>query len=212
MGDGLYAGDRVKTTIELQNSSLLLTSESATKVYPSQKNFAINSYHIDLTASNFEFINDELILYPESRYKQNLHLTYDKTSTFFYVDILSSGPANQSYLYNAIHVQNIFYNSRTKEYKENYKLKADHIKNYLQRAKSKDALFVKFYIKSPDNQKFISVLNAHEFFSFAFTKSMDLLIGAYAYKRMSQLKAFVFKVWALYREQLGKGKCDLGKY
>lgn len=208
----MYPGDNVKTDIKMDNSALVLTSESATKIYPSKDKFAVNQYSIQLKKTNFEFINDELILYKDAKYKQKFKLIYDEDSTFFYVDILSKGITNESYLYDNMYIKNMFLKNGTKEYMENYKLSSSRMKNYLLKMKSADVSFVKFYIKSPNNEKFIAVLQEHKFFSFAFTQNKDFLVGSYSHSQIVKLKYFIHCVWNLYREQFNKTQYDLGKY
>lgn len=212
LGDGLYPKDKVKTAITLADSSLILANESATKVYPSSKKFASNLYDIHLCRSNLEFINDELILYKNAKYRQNFTLEYDESSTFFYVDILSNGIDEDGYNYDTMDMKNIFHKDGKKEYMERYKIDSTFLKEYLLRMDVKDKLFVKFYIKTHDNDEFVEMLNTHRFFSFAFTQNRDILIGSSSFSYMPKLKKYLFDVWDLYREFLGKKRFELGKY
>ena len=105
IGEGIFPKDRIKLSFSLTNSNLILTSESATKIYPSKKEFAINSINIELKNSNLEFINDELILFKDSRYIQLFKLSFDESSTFFYVDILSRGRSFENFDFSNILVK-----------------------------------------------------------------------------------------------------------
>ena len=37
IGEGIFPKDRLRTSVKLDNSNLILTTESATKIYPSKK-------------------------------------------------------------------------------------------------------------------------------------------------------------------------------
>ena len=92
IGEGIFPKDKIRTSLILDNSNLILTTESATKIYPSKKEYGIQKIDIFLkNNSNLEFINDELILYKDSKYIQFFNLKSDENSTFFYTDILSRG-------------------------------------------------------------------------------------------------------------------------
>ncbi len=82
IGEGVFPKDKIRTSLVLDNSNLILTTESATKIYPSKKEFGINKIDLQLlNNSNLEFINDELILYKDSKYlykkKLNFHRFLD---------------------------------------------------------------------------------------------------------------------------------------
>ena len=84
IGEGIFPKDRLRTSVKLDNSNLILTTESATKIYPSKKEYGINKIDVQLfNNSNLEFINDELILYKDSKYIQFFNLKSDESSTFF---------------------------------------------------------------------------------------------------------------------------------
>ena len=51
--------------------------------------FGINSVNISLKNSNLEVLNDELILFKDSKLLQFLNIKTDESSTFFYSDILT---------------------------------------------------------------------------------------------------------------------------
>ncbi|WP_218973766.1 urease accessory protein UreD [Francisella orientalis] len=105
IGEGIFPADRISTKINLSNSDIIITTESATKVYPSTNKFGISNIKINLANSNIEFINDELILYKESKFLQFLKLTIDESSTFFYGDILSYGRSFESFDFNTIAIK-----------------------------------------------------------------------------------------------------------
>ena len=115
IGEGIFPKDRIKLHFTLENSNLILTSESATKIYPSQKEFALNSINIELKNSNLEFINDELILFKDSRYIQLFNLKSDENSTFFYTDILSRGRSFENFDFSNMKIKNRFYCEKSLE-------------------------------------------------------------------------------------------------
>lgn len=210
LSDGIFPKDNIKVDMDLDNSDLILANESATKVYPSSKEYAINSYDIKLRSSNLEFINDELILYENARYKQRFLLDSDEESTFFYADILSNGRSDKRYFFDKISQNNIFFCDGKKEYMENYELSGSEIKKYLKN--DINTMFVKFYIKCKDSHELMRILEQNQLYSFAFSQNKKMIIGAYSFDKMSKLKDFTHKIWKIYREFFDKKVFDLGKY
>lgn len=209
LGEGIFPNDKIKTSINMENSTLILSSESATKVYPSTKKFGQNSYKIELKNSNFEFINDELILYKNAKYRQNFKLFYDEFCTFFYVDILSKGV---EYDFSKIKMKNLFFNDNSLEYRENFSFSNKDLKLYTTRHKTQRRDFAKYYIKTRDNKEFLKALHVKHFKSFEFTQNQDFLIGSQSYENMSNLKQNLLQIWQTYRHFQGKKEFDLGKY
>ena len=46
IGEGIFPKDRIRTAFKLDNSNLIITTESATKIYPSTKHYGINKINI----------------------------------------------------------------------------------------------------------------------------------------------------------------------
>ena len=81
IGEGIFPKDKIRTSLILDNSNLILTTESATKIYPSKKEYGIQKIDMVLeNNSNLEFINDELILFKDSKYIQFFNLKSDENS------------------------------------------------------------------------------------------------------------------------------------
>jgi len=211
IGEGIFPKDKLKTIIKLKDSSSIFTTESATKVYPSSKEFGINSVHITLENSNCEFINDELILYKNAKLIQLLKVKLDEKSTFFYGDILSQGRSFEHFDFSHMCTRNKFYVNGELEYFENFEVSGDEIKNYLQRHQTNKSIFAKIYMKTNKNDSLLKTLNKEGFNSFTYSKSKQIVIGVFCENNMSKLKQKVKKVWDLYRNSLDKKEFNLGK-
>jgi len=211
IGEGIFPKDKIRTYIKLQASDSVFTTESATKVYPTKKEFGINQVIIELENSNMEFINDELILYKDAKFLQLLKIKADKYSTFFYGDILSHGRSYENFDFNMMSAKNSFYCDGDIEYLEKYHKSGRTLKKYLQKHDSKSSIFSKIYIKLNDNENFLKVLNKHDFHSFSYTSNQKMLIGVLSSNNMTSLKAKLSMIWELYRGELGKVKFNLGK-
>jgi len=157
IGEGIFPKDKIRTSLSLDNSNLILTTESATKIYPSKKEFGIQKIDIVLkNNSNLEFINDELILYKESRYIQFFNLKSDENSTFFYTDILSRGRSFENFDFSNMLIKNSFYCEKSMEYMEKFDVKGAELKDYINRKSSTNFIFVKIYIKTNNNEEFLN--------------------------------------------------------
>ncbi len=211
IGEGIFPNDRIKTNISLEYSNTIFTTESATKVYPSKKEYGINYININLKNSNLEFLNDELILYKDSKLLQILRIKADVNSTFFYSDILTQGRSYEHFDFQDLLVRNKFFIENTLEYYENFEVKGDELKNYIKRHKDANYIYLKCYIKIFDNPLFLTKLHEEGFNSFAYTKSKKMIIGTISSKNMNEIKELQKKIWSLYREGLNKEKFDLGK-
>ena len=214
IGEGIFPKDRIKTDLKLENSNAIITTESATKVYPSkEKNsgVGINSININLINSNLEFINDELILFNESKFIQLLKIKADDKSTFFYGDILSHGRSFENFDFSLMSAKNSFYVDNSIEYLEKYALQGDRLKQYVIDVNSTKNLFVKIYIKLQDNGSFLKKINNLDICSFTYTSNKKMVIGVLSASNMSHVKKQLLKIWAIYRECLNKSRFDLGK-
>jgi len=211
IGEGIFPKDKIKTRINLSNSNLVLTTESATKVYASKKEFGINSINITLQNSNLEVLNDELILFKDSKLLQFLNIKSDESSTFFYSDILTQGRSYEHFDFQDLIVRNKFLIENSLEYYENFEVKGEELKNYIKRHDEANYIYLKCYIKTLDNPQFLSKLHKEGFNSFAYTKSKKMIIGTISSKNMDEIKVFQKKIWSLYRENLQKPQFSLGK-
>jgi|GEM_PF-1243480 len=213
IGEGIFPKDRIKTNFKLDNSNLIITTESATKIYPSNsKSYSINSIDIELkNSSNLEFLNDELISYKDAKFIQIFRLNFDENSTFFYIDILSNGRSFENFDFSIMKIKNSFIENGKYEYLEKFDVEGRDLKDYVKRKSSNENLFAKVYIKSLDNEAFLEILREEDFFTFTFSKSKKMIIGVLSSDNMAVLKAKVLKVWDIYRSVLGKKSFSMGK-
>jgi len=213
IGEGIFPKDRIKTNFKLDNSNLIITTESATKIYPSNsKYFSINSIDIKLqNSSNLEFLNDELILYKDAKFIQTFRLDFDESSTFFYTDILSNGRTFEDFDFSIMKTKNSFLENKKYEYLEKFDVQGCELKNYIKRKNSSTNLFAKVYMKTLDNENFLDILSKKEFTTFTYSKSKKLIIGVLSADNMAILKNKVLDVWNIYRSTLGKNKFNMGK-
>ena len=211
IGEGIFPKDMIKLYFTLENSNLILTSESATKIYPSQKEFALNSINIELKNSNLEFINDELILFKDSRYIQLFRLNFDENSTFFYVDILSRGRSFENFDFTNILVKNSFYENKKLNYLEKFDLSGFELKDYINRRDTTNFIFAKIYIKTLNNEEFLNDLQQRDFESFTYSKDKKIILGVISSDNMGDLKSKIMNVWKIYRNSMDKKEFILGK-
>lgn len=213
IGEGIFPRDRIKTNFKLENSNLIITTESATKIYPSNSKFySINSINIELkNSSNLEFLNDELILYKDAKFIQTFRLKFDESSTFFYTDILSNGRSFEDFDFSTMKIKNSFIENKKFEYIEKFDIEGIDLKDYIKRKSSVENLFAKVYIKTLDNESFLKVLEKEELLTFTYSKSKKLIIGVLSSDNMSVLKKKVSKVWDIYRKNLEKNSFNMGK-
>ncbi|MDR2342326.1 MAG: urease accessory protein UreD [Campylobacteraceae bacterium] len=211
VGEGLFPNDKINTKIDMTNSNLILTSESALKIYPSMGGFAVNRYVLNLKCSNLEFLNDEVIMFKNSRFMQLLTLNFDENSTFFYSDLFSAGRSFEEYDFEKYAVQNIFSCGKKTEYIEKFKISGFEFKEYLKRYGSKNKLFAKIYMKTKDNEAFGELLLKMGIKSFEQTQNGAVLIYIVFKDRISKIKSAINFIWELYRKTLNKNRFDLGK-
>ena len=212
IGEGIFPKDKIRTSLNLDNSNLILTTESATKIYPSKKEYGIQKIDIILkNNSNLEFINDELILYKDSRYIQFFNLKSDENSTFFYTDILSRGRSFENFDFSKMMIKNRFFENNSLEYIEKFDILGDELKDYIIRKSSENFIFAKFYIKTKNNEKFLNSLHLENFESFSYSKNKKIILGSISSDNMFELKTKIYKVWELYRKELNKKSFNLGK-
>jgi len=211
IGEGIFPKDKIRTDIKLQNSDVVFTTESATKVYSSTKEFGISKISINLQNSNLEYINDELILYKDAKFLQLIKLKSDEDSTFFYSDILSHGRSYENFDFSLMGVKNSFSFSDTLEYLEKYQVIGDELKAYQSRHNSPKSIFAKIYVKTNDNEYFLASLAKNKIHSFSYTSNRKMLISVVSDMNMSSLKKQILNIWKIYRICIDKQEFNLGK-
>lgn len=92
-GGGYLGGDDYRMKIAVhKDASLLLTGQSATKVYRTPDNYALQDMDVILEeGAVFEYIPDQLILYRESTYSQYMNVSMDSTASFLTAEIVTPG-------------------------------------------------------------------------------------------------------------------------
>ena len=212
IGEGIFPKDKIRTSLNLDNSNLILTTESATKIYPSKKEYGIQKIDIVLkNNSNLEFINDELILYKDSRYIQLFNLKSDENSTFFYTDILSRGRSFENFDFSKMMIKNRFFENNSLEYIEKFEILGNELKDYVNRKNSENFIFAKFYIKTKNNEEFINIIHKSGFESFSFSQNKKIIIGVISSNNMGDLKSKIMNIWKIYRSNMNKKEFILGK-
>ncbi|MDR0579291.1 MAG: urease accessory protein UreD [Campylobacteraceae bacterium] len=211
VGEGLFPDDKIHTELNMTNSNLILASESALKVYPSSGKFAVNRYVFNLKCSNLEFLNDETIMFKNSRLLQLFSLDFDENSTFFYSDLFSAGRSFEEYDFGEYTARNRFSCNKKIEYLEKFKISGFEFKEYLKRHKAQNRLFAKIYIKTKDNEAFGELLLRAGIKSFEKTQNEAFLMCIVLADKISKIKSTINLIWELYRNMLGKNRFDLGK-
>lgn len=212
IGEGIFPKDKIRTSLNLDNSNLILTTESATKIYPSKKEYGIQKIDIVLkNNSNLEFINDELILYKDSRYIQLFNLKSDENSTFFYTDILSRGRSFENFDFSKMMIKNRFFENNSLEYIEKFEILGNELKDYVNRKNSENFIFAKFYIKTKNNEEFINIIHKSGFESFSFSQNKKIIVGVISSNNMGDLKSKIMNIWKIYRSNMNKKEFILGK-
>ncbi|MFT5661313.1 MAG: urease accessory protein [Sulfurimonas sp.] len=212
IGEGIFPKDKINLKISLDSSDCIISTESATKVYPSTKEFGINRFDFRLqNSSNLEYINDELILFKEAKYLQLFTLKTDSSSSFFYADIISSGRSFEHFDFTQMYARNKFIIDGELEYLENFSISGDFLKEYFIRHHSESYVYAKVYVKSEDNIKFEEILRGLGFNSFTLTRSKKMLIGVITQKNIGKIKKMIHTIWTSYREQRNAKPFNLGK-
>ncbi|XAS67680.1 urease accessory protein UreD [Micrococcaceae bacterium Sec5.7] len=113
---GAYLGaDLYLIDVEVgDGAKLLLTTQSATKIYRTPGSFAEQRMRLKLgEGSQLELAPDQLIAYREASYRQNTHITVHPSSSLVMAEVITPGwsPDGDSFRYeelrlrNEIHVQ-----------------------------------------------------------------------------------------------------------
>jgi urease accessory protein len=112
-GGGYLNGDRYRISISLEeNASLILTTQSATKVYKTPFKEAYQETEINLKAGSLlEYIPDPLIAYRDAKYKQINRIHMEEGATLFYTDVLTPGwsPEGEKFSYDKLQLINEIY-------------------------------------------------------------------------------------------------------
>lgn len=108
---GAYLGaDLFLIDVEMEDGAdLLLTTQSATKVYRTPDSFAEQRMNIALGAgSRLELVPDQLIAYREASYRQTTYISLHPTSSFVMAEVVTPGwsPDGASFKYREVRLRN----------------------------------------------------------------------------------------------------------
>ncbi|WKD58627.1 urease accessory protein UreD [Corynebacterium caspium] len=103
-GGGYLGGDDYTMKIHVaEGGSLLLTGQSATKVYRTPDDYCLQVMDITMEKDSiFEYIPDQLILYRDSSYRQFMNVDIDASASFLTAEIITPGwdPHGGQFLYD----------------------------------------------------------------------------------------------------------------
>jgi len=99
---GIVQGDRYQIDISLKNNAIVnLTTQGATRIYKMNTNFAAQSVDVSVDKGcYFEFIPDQLILYKNSRYFQQMNLQVHDNATMLYSEIIVPGRISMNEIFD----------------------------------------------------------------------------------------------------------------
>lgn len=103
VGGGYISGDHYKQNIQLlNNTTLYLTTQAATKVYKGTKPAVVSTKIQIGENSHLTFLQDPLILYENATFHQLTEVELAATSTFYYSEMITPGwsKSTEPFLYN----------------------------------------------------------------------------------------------------------------
>ncbi|EEI27382.1 MULTISPECIES: urease accessory protein UreD [Corynebacterium] len=108
-GGGYVGGDAYRIGVEVDaGASILFTDQSAAKVYRTPNDFVVQNIAFTLHGDAvMEYIPDQLILYRDADYRQEILVEMDKESSLFISDIVTPGwsPDGGQFLYKNAHLR-----------------------------------------------------------------------------------------------------------
>ncbi|MTT31519.1 urease accessory protein UreD [Terrilactibacillus sp. BCM23-1] len=112
-GGGYVDGDRYLISVHLQeDAELLLTTQSATKVYKTVQSpiYQENRFHLE-SGSVFEYWPDPLIAYQDARYEQKTTIDMSSSASLFYAETMTPGWSEEAKLfpYTLVHLKSDIY-------------------------------------------------------------------------------------------------------
>lgn len=92
-GGAYFGGDDYHFTIKVEeDASLLLTGQSATKVYKTPDDYSLQDFDVELgPGAVFEYIPDQLIAYEDATYSQHMNVRMDPTASLLTAEIVTPG-------------------------------------------------------------------------------------------------------------------------
>nr|WP_076388453.1 urease accessory protein UreD [Vaginimicrobium propionicum] len=109
-GGGYLGGDAYRMNISVaEGASLLLTDQSATKVYRTPEDFVVQNISFKVEAGAvFEYIPNQLILYRDADFRQQITADVSPTGSLFMTDIITPGwsPDGELFSYKQARLRN----------------------------------------------------------------------------------------------------------
>jgi urease accessory protein len=109
-GGAYLGGDLFLVDVHVQEGAeLLLTTQSATKVYRTPGSFAEQRMSVRLgEGARLEFVPDQLIAYREASYRQNSRISLHPTSSLVMAEVVTPGwsPDGASFKYQEVRLRN----------------------------------------------------------------------------------------------------------
>ncbi|MFI5504748.1 urease accessory protein UreD [Corynebacterium kutscheri] len=112
-GGGYVGGDAYRIAIDMESgASMLLTDQSAAKVYRTPGDFVVQNMQIHVAADAvLEYIPDQLILYRDADFRQHITAHVHPQGSLFLSDIITPGwsPEGKDFLYRQAHIRSVIY-------------------------------------------------------------------------------------------------------
>ncbi|MBH5296320.1 urease accessory protein UreD [Corynebacterium ulcerans] len=110
-GGGYVGGDayRLKLGVE-SGASMLLTDQSAAKVYRTPGDFVVQNIEIKVDAGGvLEYVPDQLILYRDADFRQQITADVHPEGSLFISDVITPGwsPEGENFLYRQAHIRSV---------------------------------------------------------------------------------------------------------
>lgn len=125
-GGGYVGGDAYRIQVDVADgASCLLTDQSAAKVYRTPGDYVVQN--IDFTVGDgavLEYVPDQLILYRDADFRQQLTARVHRNGSLFFSDIITPGwsPDGGRFLYEQAHLRNVVYVDDELEVVDNLRL------------------------------------------------------------------------------------------
>lgn len=112
-GGGYVGGDRYKMDVDLdEGANLLLTGQSATKIYKTVNRPAMQQLNFHLKAGScLEYIADPIIAYEEAQYIQKTVVHMEQGAAILFTEILTPGwsPQGEGFKYHLLQLKTEIY-------------------------------------------------------------------------------------------------------
>ncbi|AFB73253.1 urease accessory protein UreD [Corynebacterium pseudotuberculosis] len=110
-GGGYVGGDAYRLKFEVESgASVLLTDQSAAKVYRTPDDFVVQNIEIKVDAGGvLEYVPDQLILYRDADFRQQITADVHPEGSLFISDVITPGwsPEGEKFLYRQAHIRSV---------------------------------------------------------------------------------------------------------